>query len=234
MTSATVLPVLARRILRPPIQNHALLQTPLAVVIKWVLLLHQALRCCLGCRQRQVRFLAVFFPMMLILLAAGMCLPSVRAFSSSVAPRTFRPASSRLYSSSDTQETKAYFLGDDEGEITEGNVRVEINSKEPMAGNEHDPAKKDASVSEHANTVKHPSSKEETSGKQQLSDLDARVLKAMLQEDKLDLQQEENMKKLLERGVAPKSAPSFETQQKVEEEEDDSPFSSQLFKVRNV
>jgi hypothetical protein len=65
-----------------------------------------------------------------------------------------------------------------------------------------------------------------------LSDLDARVLKSMLQDDKLDLKKEENMRKLLERGVAPKSAPTVETTTKQEENESDSDFSSTLFKVR--
>lgn len=62
-----------------------------------------------------------------------------------------------------------------------------------------------------------------------LSELDARILKEMLQDDKLDLQQEANMKKLLERGVAPKSAPSLETPDPDDNEV--SPFSSTVFKV---
>jgi hypothetical protein len=48
----------------------------------------------------------------------------------------------------------------------------------------------------------------------------------------LDLKKEENMRKLLERGVAPKSAPTVETTTKQEENESDSDFSSTLFKVR--
>lgn len=64
-----------------------------------------------------------------------------------------------------------------------------------------------------------------------LSDLDARVLKEMLQQDKLDVSDEENLKKLLERGVAPKSAPSFE---KEEPDYSDSPFVSTVFKVCSV
>jgi hypothetical protein len=62
-----------------------------------------------------------------------------------------------------------------------------------------------------------------------LSDLDARVLREMLQNEKLDLTEEENMKKLLERGVAPKSAPSF---QKEEPDDTDSQYSSTVLKVR--
>jgi hypothetical protein len=46
-----------------------------------------------------------------------------------------------------------------------------------------------------------------------LSDLDARVLKEMLRNDLLDLIEEENIKKLLERGVAPKSAPAFQKEE---------------------
>ena len=61
-----------------------------------------------------------------------------------------------------------------------------------------------------------------------LSDLDARVLKEMLQTDKLNLTEEKNMKKLLERGVAPKSAPSF---QKEESDDTDSPYASTVLKV---
>ena len=73
-------------------------------------------------------------------------------------------------------------------------------------------------------------SEEETT--EPLSDLDARVLKAMLQEDKLDLSQEANMRKLLERGVAPKSAPIPETKQG--QEESDSVYASTLFKVSEL
>lgn len=64
-----------------------------------------------------------------------------------------------------------------------------------------------------------------------LSDLDARVLKEMLQKDKLNVSDEENLKKLLERGVAPKSAPSFE---KEEPDNSDSPYVSTVFKVCSV
>jgi hypothetical protein len=65
-----------------------------------------------------------------------------------------------------------------------------------------------------------------------LSELDARVLKSMLQEDKLDLSEEANLKKLLERGVAPKSAPIPETKQE-DNDNNDSPYASTLFKVRD-
>lgn len=62
-----------------------------------------------------------------------------------------------------------------------------------------------------------------------LSELDARVLKEMLQDtEKLDLQEESNMKKLLERGIAPKSAP---TPPKQQEEEEEGPYSSETLKV---
>lgn len=69
----------------------------------------------------------------------------------------------------------------------------------------------------------------QTSENEELSDLDARVLKSMLQDDKLKLGEEENMRKLLERGVAPKSAPSVKT--KKQQDDSDSDFSSTLFKV---
>ncbi len=83
------------------------------------------------------------------------------------------------------------------------------------------------------NTQKEVNGKTEgTQEKQQeqLSELDARVLKSMLQEDKLDLEKEENLKKLLERGIAPKSAPTVETPNK-QEQDGNSDFSSTLFKV---
>ena len=63
-----------------------------------------------------------------------------------------------------------------------------------------------------------------------LSDLDARVLQTMLRDDKLDLSTEQNMKKLLERGVAPKEAPSFEKEER-KEEEADGPYASRVLKV---
>jgi hypothetical protein len=66
-----------------------------------------------------------------------------------------------------------------------------------------------------------------------LSDLDARVLKEMLGNDKLDLTEEENMKKLLERGVAPKSAPSFQKKEP-NDNTDTSPYASTVLKVRTM
>lgn len=124
----------------------------------------------------------------------------VDAFTS-VQQTTTRTSHSRLYNS-DTQEKKAYFV--DESEIPNAKVKVQVQVKEEESS--------------------APSKEQE-----ELSDLDARVLRSMLQDDKLDLKQEANMKKLLERGVAPKSAPSFEKEP--EEKDDDSAFSSTLFKV---
>ena len=67
-----------------------------------------------------------------------------------------------------------------------------------------------------------------------LSSLDARVLQSMLRDDdKLDLGTEQNMKKLLERGVAPKNAPTFE--QPVDPnggDDDDGEYASKVLKVR--
>mmetsp|Transcript_7239 Transcript_7239/g.10225 ORF Transcript_7239/g.10225 Transcript_7239/m.10225 type:complete len:847 (+) Transcript_7239:45-2585(+) len=61
-----------------------------------------------------------------------------------------------------------------------------------------------------------------------LSDLDARVLQSMLAEDKLDLNTEENLKKLLDRGVAPKRP---ESAPKKKDKETDSEFSSTIFQT---
>jgi hypothetical protein len=66
-----------------------------------------------------------------------------------------------------------------------------------------------------------------------LNELDARVLQSMLREnDKLDLQQEANMKKLLERAVAPKT-PEKPVDSK-STDSNDGPYSSTLFKVRQT
>jgi hypothetical protein len=68
-----------------------------------------------------------------------------------------------------------------------------------------------------------------------ISELDARVLRSMLQDqDKLDLGQEENMRRLLERGVGPKTAQPLPRQDLNAHEEDDSEYSSQVFKVRET
>ena len=64
-----------------------------------------------------------------------------------------------------------------------------------------------------------------------LSDLDARVLQSMLREKNvLDLQQEVNMKKLLERAVRPKSTTTTTTDLP-KSNKDNGPYSSELFKV---
>ena len=60
-----------------------------------------------------------------------------------------------------------------------------------------------------------------------LSDVDARVLQEMLQQDKLDAQQTENMQKLLERGIKSKEP----VRQDQEEEEEDSDFQSSVLKT---
>ena len=65
-----------------------------------------------------------------------------------------------------------------------------------------------------------------------LTDLDSRVLQTMLQEnDKLDLRQEANLKKLLERAVAPKTADPYRNIPSDDNDNVNSPFSSTLFKV---
>ncbi|KAG7363774.1 ion transport protein [Nitzschia inconspicua] len=66
-----------------------------------------------------------------------------------------------------------------------------------------------------------------------LSDLDARVLRSMLQDsaNKLDLQQEENMKKLLERGIKSKQKVESPTTVKDTEKEEESAYSSQVIKT---
>jgi hypothetical protein len=70
-----------------------------------------------------------------------------------------------------------------------------------------------------------------------LNELDARVLQSMLREnDKLDLQQEANMKKLLERAVAPKtpSKPEPVDSNESTDTSNDGPYSSKFFKVRQA
>ena len=62
-----------------------------------------------------------------------------------------------------------------------------------------------------------------------LTDLDARVLQSMLADDKLNLDQEDNMKKLLERGIK-STTPSNDEQNKAKEEES-SPYASQVLKT---
>jgi hypothetical protein len=67
-----------------------------------------------------------------------------------------------------------------------------------------------------------------------LTDVDSRVLQAMLQEDKLDLQKGDEMRKLLERGVRSKEPvrkPLTQEEEQALEEEESSEFSSSLFKA---
>lgn len=66
-----------------------------------------------------------------------------------------------------------------------------------------------------------------------LSDLDARVLQSMLQDsaNKLDLQQEENMKKLLERGIKSKQKVESPAAKRKREESSSSDYSSQVIKT---
>lgn len=66
-----------------------------------------------------------------------------------------------------------------------------------------------------------------------LSELDARVLQSFLQEDKLDLKQEKNMKKLLERGIASKKSPTVPVTPKEEEDSksDSTTYSSTVIKT---
>lgn len=63
---------------------------------------------------------------------------------------------------------------------------------------------------------------EASSEKEDLTDLDARVLQSMLQDGTVDLDTEQDMKNLLDRGTAPKDAPKFEGK------ESDSEFSSRI------
>mmetsp|Transcript_16470 Transcript_16470/g.25612 ORF Transcript_16470/g.25612 Transcript_16470/m.25612 type:complete len:866 (+) Transcript_16470:176-2773(+) len=70
---------------------------------------------------------------------------------------------------------------------------------------------------------------EKKADEEELSDLDARVLQSMLSEDKLDLNTEENLKKLLDRGVAPKKPTSVGKSPQTDEK--DSPFSSTIFQT---
>lgn len=58
-----------------------------------------------------------------------------------------------------------------------------------------------------------------------LSDLDARVLRSLLEDQNLDLKSEENLRRVLEKGSAQKQA-------NPKEEKKDSQFSSTLFQVR--
>ena len=68
-----------------------------------------------------------------------------------------------------------------------------------------------------------------TSEREQLSDLDARVLRSIMEGDDLDLKTEENMKKLLERGTF-KSTKEATTEQKIKSK--DSDFKSDFLQVR--
>ena len=80
-----------------------------------------------------------------------------------------------------------------------------------------------------------------TTQEEKLSDMDARVLRSMLQDsDKLDLKTEENLKKLLERGVVSKQVPqdaqqaastSQKKKKKMQGLDDESEFSSQVLQT---
>lgn len=73
---------------------------------------------------------------------------------------------------------------------------------------------------------KQKKSGEET---EKLSDLDARVLQSLLQDDSLDLKSEENLKKMLENGVKKKEP----VKNKVIDTKNESEFSSTFFKTMN-
>ncbi len=62
-----------------------------------------------------------------------------------------------------------------------------------------------------------------------ISEMDARILQSMLRDNKLDLEQEVNMKKLLERGIRKDNEDEEETS--VEEEKEEVPYSSQVIKT---
>ncbi len=71
---------------------------------------------------------------------------------------------------------------------------------------------------------------------EKLSDLDARVLQSLLQDENLDLKSEQNLKKMLERGVKRKETPnntSTNSDTNAQSSEKDSEFSSTFFKVVN-
>lgn len=87
--------------------------------------------------------------------------------------------------------------------------------------------------------TKEPTTKEVTeedgvNDDDRISELDARVLQSMLRDDKLDLGIEQNMRKLLERGIAPKSAPKVpkDTQQQQDNDEEGE-YASQILKVKS-
>ena len=75
-------------------------------------------------------------------------------------------------------------------------------------------------------TEKQKKWKEET---EKLSDLDARVLQSLLQDDTLDLKSEENLKKMLENGLKKKEPVSNRETEKTNQSE----FSSTFFKTLN-
>lgn len=64
-----------------------------------------------------------------------------------------------------------------------------------------------------------------------LSELDARVLQSMLQDEKLNLQEEENMKRLLERGIKNKEPVAQEAKRATEEKNVETEYSSQILKT---
>ena len=65
-----------------------------------------------------------------------------------------------------------------------------------------------------------------------LSDVDARVLREMLQESKLDLQTEDDIKKLLERGTVKSTVnPKEQAQKEQQQRKEDSPFDSTILQT---
>jgi hypothetical protein len=64
-----------------------------------------------------------------------------------------------------------------------------------------------------------------------LTDLDARVLQKMLQDEKLNLQEEDNMKRLLERGVKNNEPVAQEAKRAKEEAQVDQEYSSRIFQT---
>ena len=64
-----------------------------------------------------------------------------------------------------------------------------------------------------------------------ISEMDARILQSMLRDNKLDLEQEANMKKLLERGIRKDNEDEEETSAEEEQEEEEENYSSQVIKT---
>ncbi len=68
---------------------------------------------------------------------------------------------------------------------------------------------------------------------EKLSDLDARVLQSLLEDENLDLKSEQNLKKMLERGVKKKETPNTNSNSNAQSPDKESEFSSTFFKVVN-